>query len=116
MIIDKLAGIAFLGIFASVATGCGTGEASVTSIEQESLTAPLPVLVSTPKTVDIFAAYQMASTIASDAEAPILARVSGQVVEILVEEGDQVRKGQLLARLDGDFSRQDCAAALSRVT
>jgi len=105
MNIDKLAGIALLGIFASTATGCGTGEASVTNIEQESLIAPLPVLVSTPKTMDIFAAYRMASTIAADAEAPILARVAGQVVEILVEEGDQVHRGQILARLDGDRLR-----------
>jgi multidrug resistance efflux pump len=35
----------------------------------------------------------------------VLARVSGEVVEILVEEGDEVEEGQVLARLDGDRLR-----------
>ena len=41
----------------------------------------------------------------------MLARVRGEVVEILVEEGDRVTPGQLLARLDGDRLRLDVLRA-----
>ena len=39
------------------------------------------------------------------AEADVIAKVAGEVREILVEEGDEVTKGQILARLDGDRLR-----------
>ena len=107
----QLSGMTLLAFFLGTATGCGTGEASVTSNDENSLAAPLPVIVTTPETMDIFAAYKTTSAIASDAEAPILARVAGQVVEILVEEGDEVSKGQILARLDGDRLRLEMLQA-----
>ena len=37
------------------------------------------------------------------------AEYSGQLIEILVKEGDHVRKGQLLARIDGAQSQADVA-------
>ena len=40
------------------------------------------------------------STVRSDREATLSAQRNGRVLAILVEEGDAVRKGQLLARLD----------------
>ena len=99
---NTLAAIALMTLLTATTSGCGTGEASVTKNDEDSLPAPLPVFVTFPETADIFAAYETASSIASDSEAAVLARVSGQVVEILVEEGDIVSKGQVLARLDGD--------------
>ncbi len=108
---NKLAAIALITLFGATTSGCGTGEASVTKSDQDSLPAPLPVFVTFPKTVDIFAAYETASSISSDSEAAVLARVSGQVVEILVEEGDIVSKGQVLARLDGDRLRLEMLQA-----
>jgi len=107
----KLASIALVAIFATAASGCGTGEASVASVNENSLPAPLPVRVTTPETMDIYAAYKTAAAIAAEEQAPILARVAGQVVEILVEEGDMVRKGQILARLDGDRLRLEMLQA-----
>lgn len=82
--------------------GCGIGAANVTAPADEAAATPLPVQVAVPVTGDIFATYQATSNLRSDAEAPVLARVSGQVVEIFVEEGDVVEKGQVLARLDGE--------------
>ena len=107
----ELAGIALVAIFSVAASGCDPIEASVDSVNETVLPAPLPVLVTTPETMDIFAAYKTAAAIAADAEAPILARVAGQVVEILVEEGDEVSKGQILARLDGDRLRLEMLQA-----
>lgn len=83
--------------------GCGSGNAAQT--EAQDVPAPLPVEVVSAQVADIFATYETTATIESDAEAPILARVAGEIVEILVEEGDAVRKGQVLARLDGDRLR-----------
>ena len=97
--------VAIATIMTASMTGCGVGEAKVTDPVGNAATTPLPVEISLPQIADIFATYQTTTTITSDAEAPVLARVSGEVVEILVEEGDRVEEGQILARLDGDRLR-----------
>ena len=91
-------------ILASLA-GRGVGEAKLTADANEDDAAALPVEVTSPATADIFATYQTTATIWSDADAPVLARVAGEVREILVEEGETVYQGQVLARLDGDRLR-----------
>lgn len=91
-------------LLAASLSGCNAGEASVAA-ETESVAAPLPVAVVTPEIADIFATYETTAKIEADAEAPVIARAEGQIVEILVEEGDVVSQGQLLARLDGDRNR-----------
>ena len=105
---SKLAGLTII-LAAAIITGCNSGEASVA--DSTTAPAPLPVRVTTAETMDIYAAYRTASAIAADAEAPILARIDGQIIEILVEEGDVVRKGQILARLDGDRLRLEMQQA-----
>jgi membrane fusion protein (multidrug efflux system) len=92
-------------IIAASLNACGVGEAKVTDPAEKAAATPLPVEVAVPTTADIFATYQSTTNITSDSEAPVLARVSGQVVEILVEEGDSVEEGQILARLDGERLR-----------
>ena len=87
---------------ATLLAGCGSGEASVTDEETIRAATPVPVEVAQPYRADIFAKYAATATIASDADAPVVARVSGEVVELLVEEGDLVVAGQVLARLDGE--------------
>jgi len=104
--------IAVLALASTVALpGCGTGEASVTNLAEIRAAAPVPVEVTSPVRADIFATYHATSTIESDADAPVLTRVAGEVVEILVEEGDVVRTGQVLARLDGQRLRLEMLAA-----
>ena len=90
-------------VFTLVSAGCGSGEAAQTGAQD--VPAPLPVQVVSARVADISATYQTTTTIEADAEAPILARVAGEVVEIFVEEGDLVEKGEVLARLDGDRLR-----------
>lgn len=92
-------------------SACGVGEAKVAeTVEQAAVTA-LPVEVASPGTTDIYATYHTTSAIAADAEAPVLAKVEGEVVKILVEEGDFVEAGQLLAKLDGDRLRLEMRQA-----
>ena len=95
-----LAATATLGV-----TACGVGQAKISANDDQAAATPLPVEVSSPTKADIFATYHTATTITSDAEAAVLARVGGDVVEIFVEEGDQVYQGQVIARLDGDRLR-----------
>ena len=105
MNLKRIGVIAATAIITASLSACGVGEAKVADPAEIAAATPLPVEVSTPQIADIFATYQTTTTITSDSEAPVLARVSGEVVEILVEEGDEVEKGQVLARLDGDRLR-----------
>ena len=98
---------------------CGVGEASMATADEPEATTPLPVEVSMPAKADIFATYRTTMTLSPDSEAAVLARVGGEVLEILVEEGDPVAEGQVLARLDGDRLRlrqQLAKANLDKVT
>ena len=104
--------IATLAFTATTAlSGCGVGEANVADSIDIEATSQVPVEVAYATRADIYATYEATTTIASDADAPVLARVAGDVVELLVEEGDQVNKGQVLARLDGARLRLELLAA-----
>lgn len=92
-------------------TGCGTGEASVTNEATIQAAIPVPVEVAQPFRADIFATYAATATISSDADAPVVARITGEVVELLVEEGDYVVANQVLARLDGKRLRLEMLSA-----
>jgi membrane fusion protein (multidrug efflux system) len=92
-------------------SACGVGEASVADAEAIQAATPVPVQVAQPFREDIFATYSATATIASDADAPVVARVGGDVVELLVEEGEYVHEDQALARLDGERLRLEMLAA-----
>jgi len=92
-------------------SGCGVGEASVNDADVLAAATPVPVETATPFRSDIYATYAASASIASDADAPVTARVAGEVVELLVEEGDRVAAGQVLARLDGERLRLEVLAA-----
>jgi len=81
----------FIAGVASILTACGVGVASPAEGDAPAVSAPLPVQVTVPRSAEIFAKYHTTATITSDADAPIPARVAGEVVEILVEEGDWPR-------------------------
>ena len=51
------------------------------------------------------------TTLSAERSLDVLARASGEVVEVLVEEGDAVREGQLLAQLDPSDARLTLAEA-----
>ncbi len=98
-------------ISTSLITGCGVGEASVTDAERIQAAIPVPVEVALPFRSDIYATYAATATITSDADAPVVAKVPGEIVALLVEEGDWVETGQVLARLDGERVRLEMLAA-----
>lgn len=64
--------------------------------------AALPVEVARVITGPIEAAYRGTATLEAEDEATVMARSGGVIEEVLVEEGDRVRGGQVLARLETD--------------
>jgi membrane fusion protein (multidrug efflux system) len=100
-----------IALTAALASGCGVGEASVASDSEVDAATPIPVETATPSRVDIVATYEATTTIASDADAPVVAKVGGEVVKLLVEEGDRVSEGQVLAELDGERLRLEMLSA-----
>jgi len=100
-----------LSLTAALASGCGVGEASVASDTEIEAATPIPVETALPSRTDILATYEATTTIASDADAPVVAKVGGEVVRLLVEEGDRVEEGQVLAELDGERLRLEMLSA-----
>jgi len=82
---------------------CGQNEQESDATEEEIVA--IPVEIGTPVRGDIVAVYSGTAPIEAYAEADVIAKVSGEVRNLLVEEGDDVTKGQILARLDGDRLR-----------
>jgi membrane fusion protein (multidrug efflux system) len=89
-----------------LAAGCaqeGAEPAATENPEEEAVA--VPVEVGKPIRGDIYAVYSGTAPIEAYAEADVIAKVAGEVREILVEEGDDVKQGQIMARLDGDRLR-----------
>ncbi len=81
--------------------------------EEES--PPIPVETSLPVRGDVVAVYSGTAPIEAFAEADVIAKVAGEVREVLVEEGDDVKEGQILARLDGDRLRLELNESQARL-
>jgi len=108
--------IAVLALSSAAALpGCGIGMASGNDADEHRAATPVPVEVIFPVRADIYATYDATTTISSDADAPVLARVAGEVVQILVNEGDWAERGQILARLDGERLRLEMLAAAANL-
>jgi membrane fusion protein (multidrug efflux system) len=103
--------LALAALFAPLLQACGVGEASVTADNSSSAATPVPVAVAYPERADIFATYAATATLGSEGDAPVIARVPGEVVELLAEEGDWVTEGDVLARLDGERLRLEMLSA-----
>ena len=71
----------------------------------------IPVETATPTRGDMIAVYSGTAPIEAFADATVIAKVGGEVRDILVEEGDDVETGDVLARLDGDRLRLEAEQA-----
>lgn len=89
----------FLVLTAASLAACGEG---ANSDEDDNETPPVPVEVAAPQRGEIVARYTGTAPIEAFADALVIAKTGGEITEILVEEGDDVVAGQVLARLDGE--------------
>ncbi|HSN51637.1 MAG TPA: efflux RND transporter periplasmic adaptor subunit [Woeseiaceae bacterium] len=78
-------------------------------------TPPIPVETSVPVRGDVYAMYTGTAPIEAFAEADVIAKVGGEVRDLLVEEGDDVHKGQIMARLDGERLRLELNESEARL-
>lgn len=97
----------------AMVAGCASGEASSPTIEEAP--APIPVEVSSAGRGDIRALYSATGALEALREAEVVARVAGEVTQVLVEEGDRVQAGQVLAQLDGDRLALEVRRAQARL-
>lgn len=81
-------------------SACGVGEASVTATAAPVV--PIAVVTAPARRGDAVALHEGTVNLEADSEAAVVAKVSGEIRETLVEEGEEVTAGQVLARLDGD--------------
>lgn len=88
-------------------TACQSGDQTEEkpSDEEEEEILPVPVETQVPIRGDIYATYSGTAPIEAYAEADVVAKVDGEIRELLVEEGDVVTNNQILAKLDGDRLR-----------
>jgi len=86
-------------------------EAAAESEDAEEETPAIPVEISTATYGDIYARYSGTAPIEAFEFATVIAKVGGEIREIFVEEGDDVKAGDILARLDGDRLRLELAAS-----
>ncbi len=86
--------------------GCqGKGPDDENKSEEKEETPPVPVEVAQATRGQMLSTYSGTAAIEAFAEADVIAKVGGEVRQILVEEGDEVKAGQILAILDGDRLR-----------
>lgn len=93
----------------SVLTACGGSPAEADDKKKEEVS--IPVEVADAVVGPIEAAYRGTATIEAEDEATVNAKQAGVIQEILVEEGQRVKAGQVLARLETDRLRLEVARA-----
>ena len=69
----------------------------------------VPVEVAATQRAEMAAMYTGTAPVESDRKALVLPKVQGEIRQVLADEGQRVRAGQLLARLDGDKLRLEVA-------
>lgn len=111
MKLDRIGSATFACVL--LLSACQQGEQNKESDDDE--VAPIPVETSTPVRGDVLAVYSGTAPIEAFAEADVVAKVEGEIRDVLVEEGDEVKEGQVLARLDGDRLRLELNESNARL-
>lgn len=90
---------------------CGGGQPSSKQGTADAAQAAIPVEVAPVSQQSVTANYSGTATLEAVGEAQVVAKTSGIVLKILVEEGMHVKQGQLLAQLDDEPARNKLAQA-----
>ena len=110
----------FLSCFVSCVVGCGDHlPGQVLSLERDAAKPkelPIPVAVQAAATGSISSYYTATATLEVEKEAQVLARVTGIVLSLAVEEGDTVSRGSSLLLVDNDEYRLKVNQAAASTT
>jgi membrane fusion protein (multidrug efflux system) len=89
-------------IFISLNPGCGNREGNENENEKEK-DPSIPIEVAVVTSGDISAYFSGTAIIEAEEETEVVAKVGGVVEQIMVEEGDYVKKGDVVATLDDEI-------------
>lgn len=101
--------VAFI-LLVSVACGNENGDSNNEENEQEVI---IPVEASLVTRGDVSAFYSNTTTLEAEQEAMVVSKVRGIIKEILVEEGDVVKEGQTIAKIEDQQYRIEAERAKS---
>lgn len=102
---------ALVVLVALLATTASCRNGNAEEAKAEDTEPAIPVEVEDIERGDVAAVYSGTAALESEQEAVVVAKVIGEVVELRVEEGQHVKAGDTLARLDGDRLRLETARA-----
>jgi membrane fusion protein (multidrug efflux system) len=88
---------------------CGKGGSEKDKAAETTALVPVEAVTAAARPID--ASYSGTATLEADREADVVAKTGGVLLRLLVEEGDTVRQGQVLARLDDASPRLSLAKA-----
>jgi membrane fusion protein (multidrug efflux system) len=96
-------------------SGCKKGGEAQAKDKEDKGPEAVPVEVVAVSRRPIAASYSGTAPLEARAESQVVAKSSGVALTVLVEEGQQVRAGQVLVRLDPDRARLQAAQSAAQV-
>jgi membrane fusion protein (multidrug efflux system) len=99
--LDKTGLIVLIALTVLIIYGC-RGQKTADSKSDKEEDQPIPVEVTEVIQGSVSANYSGTGTLEAEGEAMVVAKVSGVVKKIMVEEGDKVKTGQVLAKLEDE--------------
>lgn len=87
-------------LVALMLSACGSSEASMQAEAEIETPEAVPVEAASVAVGQVEATYGATAVLSAVDETDVRSRTPGEIAEIMVEEGDRVREGQVLARID----------------
>ncbi len=84
---------------------CGNANGDNAGKDAKEEVPAVPVEVAATQRAEMAALYTGTAPVESDRKAFVMPKVQGEIRQVLADEGQRVRAGQVLARLDGDKLR-----------
>ena len=100
-----------LGALFVAVSGCGNGGGAQAKEADKSAVNAVPVEVAMVANSPIDASYNGTASLVADHEAQVASKATGVLIKVLVEEGQTVQQGQLLAELDNSSATASVAQA-----
>lgn len=106
--------VAIAGLVLAACGNANGDSAGKDGDKAKSEVSAVPVEVATTQRAEMAAIYTGTAPVESERKAFVMPKVKGEIRAVLADEGQRVREGQTLARLDGDQLRLE--VALSEAT
>jgi membrane fusion protein (multidrug efflux system) len=103
--------LATLTAAALAVAACDLANGDNTGKDAKEEVPAVPVEVAATRRAEMAAVYSGTAPIESERKAFVMPKVKGEIRQVLADEGQRVREGQVLARLDGDQLRLEVALA-----